>query len=307
MSCYHPVLAYHGRKTNPKTGKRPIVFKPEEAWTDMPVKLPCGWCIGCRMEKARQWKVRLIHEASLHDHNCFVTLTYRPEQVPLGETLVKRDLQLFFKRLRDRIDVPIKFYACGEYGELLSRPHYHACIFGYDFPDKVLWKASFRPDRCLYRSGFLESVWTEGFSSIGAVTEDSAGYVAKYVLKKVTGKNSEAHYGGRVPEFSQMSRGGKAGRGIAHDWFERYQSDVFPKDFVTQRGARMRAPRYYDKLYEEVEPDDFKTVKAERIRKAKENPHNLPRRLLGREKYQEAVAERAVRPFEGGNSDNWDL
>lgn len=286
MPCFHPVLAYRGRH-NSVTGKRPLVFNPKDGYSDLTVTIPCGYCLGCRLEKARQWKVRIMHEASLNQHNCFVTLTYRPEMLPEGGTLVKRDLQLFFKRLRKKVGEGIKYYAVGEYGAQLERPHYHICLFGYDFPDKVLWKYDFRPERSLYRSPLLESCWSVGkvpigYCSVGSLTPQSASYVARYVQKKVTGDRGKAHYGDRLPEFALMSRGGRTGRGIGYDWFAKFSSDVYPKDFVTMEGKKERPPRYYDSLYESQEPERMKAVKAKRSQAAQKDPDSL-RRLFERE------------------------
>lgn len=300
MPCFHPVLAYRGKHKSDK-GKYPIVFNPRDGFSDLTVTIPCGWCLGCRLEKARQWKVRIMHESTLHDANCFLTLTYNDDNLPVGRTLVKRDLQLFFKKLRKRLNVPVKYYAVGEYGEDFSRPHYHVCLFGYDFPDKVLWKFKPKQDRSLYRSPLLESVWKHGFSSVGTLTPDSAGYVARYVQKKVTGKCADAHYQGKIPEFALMSRGGRSGHGIAYDWFQEYSTDVYPKDFVTIKGRRERPPRYYDSLYESSDPDIMLSIKANRAEYARLNPDS-GRRLLQREKYHiNLIKHQLKRNLEAGN------
>ena len=279
-------------------GKYPLVFNPKDGYSDLTVTIPCGQCLGCRLEKARQWKVRIMHEAQLHESNSFVTLTYAPEFLPEGGGLVKRDLQLFFKRLRKRVGQGIKYYAVGEYGSELSRPHYHICLFGFDFPDKVLWKFDPRPERSLYRSALLETVWTFGYSSVGALTAESAGYVARYVQKKVTGVKASEHYGDKPREFAVMSRGGRCGHGIAYDWFGVFSSDVFPKDFVTLKGRKEKPPRYYDALYEERNPERFKEVKEKRLRKAKEEEKSL-RRLSGIEHVKMLVTGRTLkRPLE---------
>lgn len=296
MPCFHPVLAYRGRH-NSKTGKRPIVFNPKDGYSDLTVTIPCGYCLGCRLEKARQWKVRIMHEASLREANCFVTLTYAPENLPEGGTLVKRDLQLFFKRLRKKVGEGIKYYAVGEYGSELARPHYHICFFGIDFPDKVLWRSHFKPDRCLYRSALLESVWPYGYSSVGSLTPESAGYVARYVQKKVTGDRGKAHYGDRLPEFALMSRGGRSGHGIGYDWFAKYSSDVYPKDFVTVKGKKERPPRYYDNLYSDSNPAVMDSVKVKRAQGAKKDAESL-RRLFERERAKKLVVKSLKRHYE---------
>lgn len=307
MPCYHPILAYRGRRTNPETGKRPLVFNPTDGFTDLTEKLPCGKCIGCRLEKARQWQVRILHEAQLHEKNCFVTLTYSPLTLPPGGTLVKRDLQLFMKNLRYKMGEGIKYYAVGEYGPKMDRPHYHLCLFGVDFDDKTMWKYKPRLDKCLYRSKTLESIWQKGYSSCGSLTPDSAGYVARYIQKKITGKMAEKHYEGKLPEFALMSRGGRQGRGLAYEWFAKYSTDVYPKDFTTIKGRKHRPPRYYDKLYEDAQPEIMKEIKISRILYQKEHEISL-RRLKAKEKYATSMANRNLkRNYEGGSDDNWDL
>lgn len=282
MGCYHPMLGYPSI-TRSLTGKRPVVFSPTRGFQDLPIKIPCGKCVGCRLEKARQWAIRCMHEASLHEKNCFVTLTYNNENLPEDGCVSKEHLQKFMKRLRKRFyDKRIRFYACGEYGSKLSRPHYHLCLFGMDFPDKEIlyhghlkyFKEKFKKDRTdhtLYRSKILEELWPFGFSTIGDLTFESAGYTARYVMKKINGERSDEHYDGLVPEFALMSRGGKDGRGIGYEWIKKYKSDVYPKDFFTMNGKKLRAPKYYDSVLEGIDPRMYEKVKNERKRKESEN------------------------------------
>ena len=100
--------------------------------------VPCGSCISCRIAKRREWSLRLLHELSYHDDAVFLTLTYDDAHVPPNMSLRKRDLQLFMKRLRiklDRLGIEhcIKYFACGEYGTRTKRPHYHLLL--WNFPD----------------------------------------------------------------------------------------------------------------------------------------------------------------------------
>lgn len=260
----------------------------------MPVKVPCGQCVGCRLERSRQWAVRCVHEASLHEHNCFVTLTYNDKCLPLGGTLVKRDHQLFLKRLRKYIyPEKVRFYMCGEYGEQLKRPHYHFILFGIDFPDKFLWiRNNGFP---LYRSKLLEMLWPFGFSTIGDVTFETCAYTARYIMKKVNGDIAEDYYQGRLPEYTCMSRR----PGIAHDWLEKYEDDVYPHDYVVIRGGvKCRPPRYYDKIYDLDHPDVFRGVKARRKYRAAKNPDGTYERLHVRETVQLARLKKLIRPYE---------
>lgn len=169
-------------------GVRPFFSPPGEA-----VQLPCGQCIGCRLDYSLHWAVRCMHEAQMHDENCFLTLTYSDEHVPSSGSLDKGALQKFWKRLRKRFpERRIRYFACGEYGERLHRPHYHACVFGFDFPDRELFMM--REGIPLYTSEALAQCWPFGFCSIGDVTFESAAYVARYACKKITGEAASRHY-----------------------------------------------------------------------------------------------------------------
>lgn len=259
MPCFYPMRAYPSQAKDPVTGKRSLLFNPMQGIVDQAIRLPCGQCVGCRLERSRQWAMRCLHESKLYERNCFITLTYATEHLPANGSLVVRDWQLFMKRFRKRFGPRIRFYACGEYGENFGRPHYHACIFNFDFDDKVLEEHNHRGEP-LYSSPALSELWPQGRSRIGAVTFETAAYVARYVMKKITGDAAEAHYQGRKPEFTVMSRRPGIGRG----WYELYQGDVYPLDEVIINGKRVKPPRFYDSIYELEYPEDFQRVKAGR-------------------------------------------
>lgn len=208
--------------------------------------------------------MRCVEESLTHEKNCFVTLTYNDENKPKNDSLTKRDLQLFMKRLRKKYGVKIRFFACGEYGEQNQRPHYHLCLFNHDFPDKTLWAC--RDNINLYRSEELAALWPYGFSTIGDVTFESAAYVARYVLKKINGDAAAEHYKGRIPEFVNMSRR----PGIARAFFEENSRDIYAIDSVIMRNMlKLRPPKYYDKLYEIQQPEHMKEIKQARQSKHK--------------------------------------
>lgn len=235
-----------------------------------------------------------MHEAQLHEHNVFVTLTYNDENIPPGMSLRHRDWQLFAKKLRKKKG-PFKFYMCGEYGETFSRPHMHACIFGIDFEDKYPWRKN-ASDHQLYRSETLEKLWTYGDSEFGAVTFESAAYVARYVMKKITGDLAEQHYTyidhwgeihQRVPEYNQMSRGGRNGKGLAHGWITRFHRDVYPSDQVITRGHPSQPPRYYDLCAEQGNLASMDEIRKQRIAKL-DRKDNTPKRLKTKEIVKQA-------------------
>lgn len=293
MACYFPLRGYQCREEN-ENGKFPIRFnKPEGDYKI--ISVACGRCVGCRADIARSWAVRCIHEAQFYSKNSFITLTYKT--LPKNGSLVKKDLQDFWKRLRKKIGIKIRYFACGEYGENFARPHYHACVFGYDFPDRqTLYNSK------LYISAELMSLWSAGYSTVGDCTFSSARYVAGYVAKKLGGELAASHYGPRIPEFAAMSR--RPGLGSA--WCHKYATDVYTSDCVIlPGGVRSGAPKYYDKIILDKNKNnniniDMDTIKLNRVKKARSNPHNTPYRLLERYNVAKARAQSAERSFENG-------
>jgi len=199
-----------------------------------------------------------MHEAKMHDQSSFVTLTYDEEHMPDGKScgcrprhaansLCVDDCQLFLKRLRARLaPQKIRFFLCGEYGEKLGRPHYHAIIFGEDFSaDRVPLSSELHDSKSfqLCDSALLSETWGKGQVRVGDVSFDSAAYVANYATKKIVGDKEKvnAHYEGRKPEFLLMSRR----PGIGKSWFEKFDTDVFPSDEIVVRGRVGKPPRYY--------------------------------------------------------------
>jgi len=278
MPCYRPLKGYRSRLVNPDSGKPIITFNPRKADRfnpDNKLSIPCGQCVGCRLEKSRRWAIRCMHEASLHKKNSFITLTYSPQNLPPNGSLVLSHFQDFMKRLRKKYGSGIRFFHCGEYGEKNSRPHYHALLFGFDFPDKFFHRKT-KLGHTIWRSHSLEKLWTFGHSEIGAVTFESAAYCARYITKKITNKKAHTdkngqywpaaaeHYDGKKPEYTTMSRR----PGLAHGWFEKHSSDVYPSDEVVivrkDKFTVCKPPPYYDRLYEAQSPDDFAAIKLQR-------------------------------------------
>lgn len=230
------------------------------------VLMPCRKCKFCRVQNAKIWSYRCMHEASLYSQNCFLTLTYEDRHLPENGSLVRDHPRLFLMRLREHIyPHKIRYFGCGEYGSKLQRPHYHLLIYNYDFPDKKL--LSKKRGNPLFVSEKLMRLWPFGFSTVGSVTRQSAGYVARYSLKKVNGDISQDHYGQRLPEFLMCS----LKPGIGADWYEKYKCDVYPQDYlvVQDKGKsfKTRPPRYYDKLHSRFDPEAMDEVKQKRIEK----------------------------------------
>lgn len=259
VHCFHPLRAYRGSDGS--------VFFHES--TSSPsvkqLELACGHCLGCRLERSRQWAIRCVHEASLHDQNCYLTLTYEEDR----PSLEYGDFQRFMKRLRKHFAPRrVRFFMCGEYGELHARPHFHTCVFGVAFEDQVLF--STRDGVRLYSSPLLSRLWGHGFATVGAVTFQSAAYVARYILKKITGDAAVEHYRSvdsesgeiveRVPEFAHMS----LKPGIGAGWMDKWYSDVFPHGQCVVGGVQVRTPKYYDRRFKRVDPDGYDRLVFER-------------------------------------------
>lgn len=263
MPCYFPLHAYKGKSNDAQKTK--IVFKRSDSWAGVKLDLPCGQCVGCRLERSRQWAVRCMHEASQHQENSFLTLTYDDQNLPENSSLVKSDFQNFMKRLRKSLGKKkVRYYHCGEYGGTQTRrPHYHALLFGHDFDDRRAFSG--KPPNQIFTSDSLSRLWPFGFSVIGEVTFESAAYVARYILKKVTGDRAAEHYSGRTPEYTTMSRR----PGIGQRWYEKYKSDVYPHDRVIVRGVPTRPPRFYDNLLQREDPSTLALLKLKREKNGK--------------------------------------
>lgn len=291
MPCYKPLRAWQ-RHLPGSTGKKPVSFTQKDFSEGSRIQLPCGQCIGCRLERSRQWAVRITHEASLQDHNAFLTLTYK--ETPPGDSLNLYDITTFLKRLRKAISpLRIRFFQCGEYGSKGGRPHHHVCLFGYDFPDRWLWKPS--DSMPLYRSEELERLWPHGLSSIGALTFESAAYVSRYVTKKVTGARASKHYDGRKPEFVTMSRR----PGIGQGWYRKWKGDIYPSDLLIIRGGkRSGIPRYYDNQLQREDPVLLEQLKEARKQKATTNPNNAPAVMRQRHAFRTVRQRQLQRSYE---------
>lgn len=239
-----------------------------------------------------------MHEAALHPENCFVTLTYNQQSVPQDYGLDLRHLQLFMKRLRKSLPQKIRFFACGEYGELNGRPHYHAILFNYAPADRVLIETSASGEP-VYRSAALESVWQLGNTSTQDVTHRSCAYVARYCTKKL--KTNDTFGMDRYrrlspvdgcmhnvrPEFAVMSRGGRGGEGgIGSAYVERFKSDFYPSGFIVVNGVRQAPPRFYVSKLTEEEQQRLKR-QARRL-SLKNKPHQTTERRMARAAVRDA-------------------
>lgn len=300
MACYYPMQALRLPNVFTKNNKSVITFVSREKYSklksqmgnspDLLSGLPCGRCVGCRLERSRQWAIRMMHEAQLHDDNIFLTLTFDQEHLLKRKnpiSLDKREFQLFLKRLRKTTNNKIRYFMCGEYGKKFGRPHYHAIIFNYKPNDLKLEKIE--NGKRYYSSASIRKLWPDGNNIITDVSFDTCAYVARYIMKKHLGKGAWMRYltdfnpqtgeftGHRIPEYTTMSRRS----GIGKAWLDKYLRDVYPKDRVFVRGKGFqRPPKYYDSQYEIIDPSDYSRIKQARINASLDaESDNTPERL----------------------------
>lgn len=339
MPCYRPKDAYrlHGVKT--PNGKSVIVFSVDQAAGKCYERLQigCGKCVGCLLDRSRDWALRCVHEAQFYENNCFITLTFSPESINSEGSLVKSDFVNFIKRLRKRVvwnEIGpltiaqtrfLRYFHCGEYGSTGERPHHHALLFNFRPHDLEFW--SMRNGVALYRSELLEECWSVeiqasdyvwydpknvwerhgkyyvklGYVIVGDVTWESAAYCARYVLKKTFGKEKyediDKETGVVLDRIPEYCSMSNR-PGIGRQWCEKWWSDLYPKNYMYHRGRRVRPPRYYDKVLEKLEPQTLERVKRERSKKARELMQQDPQRLRDSEKIKLRQIEKLERVYD---------
>lgn len=201
----------------------------------------------------------------------FLTLTYSEKNLPPHGSLNLEDMQKFLKRYRARIQPQkIRFLQCGEYGEQNRRAHHHCAIFNHSFADQVEIEKTAKGHKQT-ESPLLNELWGHGRCTIGELNFKSANYLARYIMKKITGPPAEEHYAeldpitGEVvqvkPEYISMSKK----PGIGYDWIMKYMSDVYPSDELVIAGKITKPPAYYDKIYQKLHPKEFRKILLRRL------------------------------------------
>jgi len=295
VACFSPLSAF--RRVDGS------VMFVERQGADTDITIPCGYCIGCRIARTREWALRCTHEAMQHDSCRFVTLTYDPAKLPAGGSLRPDDLTRFFKRVRKRLG-KFRYFACGEYGDELSRPHYHVNFFGLVIPDEALLYSTRESDHPAFSSPILEQLWGFGHVHIGLFSTDTARYTASYIFKKVAGRLARQHYcrvdGDGVvhhlhPEFVRMSRS----PGIGAGWLREFTGDLSGPGGVVSEGRTHPVPRFYKRKLVEFDKQLHDEL-AERV-----ETESLPRRwdqtparLSVRREVAEAGQRQKVRKYE---------
>lgn len=309
MACYHPLKGFPvGVNPSGKTAYRITSYKVDHVeltshgtWVDACeyqrgkyakrvvrefVDIPCGKCIGCRLDYSRAWADRCMLELQQHEESWFLTLTYDDEHLSVSEktdpesgeikeyaSLERRDIQLFMKRLRKALpkDHPhIKYFCAGEYGPKTRRPHYHMIIFGLHIPDLEIYKRVSGPGSAsgyfYYNSLWLSNIWKNGHVVIGEVNWDTCAYTARYILKKQYGDIAHALYDeyGILPEFTTMSLRPAIGR----EFYDQNKTRLYAMDHISistpEGGRQVRPSRYFDKLFDIDDPEQYKRIKEKR-------------------------------------------
>lgn len=246
MRCTSPKTV--GFKSDGKT----LCWSPKNYNKEYPTfQLPCSKCISCRLEYARQWAQRCVHEASMYENNSFITLTYNDEN--LGDNKLNyKDFQDFMKRLRSKEpQLEISYFVTGEYGEKSKRKHWHAILFNYRPHDQTHRRTTERGDK-IYTSNDLSNLWPFGNHEIGEVTIESAGYCARYAAKKLVHGNDQEH------EFQPISKKSSK-HAIGKRWLEKHWEDVFNHGYIINAdGVKSGVPRYYEKWLKRERPGHWR-------------------------------------------------
>ena len=329
MGCKHPLKAFHvGVKDNGKLELKVRPFRVNHLefrqgnWRDVYIadrspyaekavyeydEIPCGKCIGCRLDASKQWANRCLLELGYHDSAYFVTLTYNPEHVPVtwhvdpetgealsGLSLRKRDLQLFLKRLRRHTGQEIRYFAAGEYGSKTFRPHYHLILFGLKLDDLVLDCKS-KLGYNYYSSQTVQDCWSQwippspgdadtkgsytplGRVIVADVSWETCAYVARYTAKK-NGTQGAEHYAALnlEPPFLVMSRR----PGIGAQYYQDHP-ELFDQAFINvatkDGGRKFTPPLYFSRKLEKDNPAYAQELKDRR--KALMDKYHIDRTL----------------------------
>lgn len=325
MTCFHPHTVLYPVLPD-SDGKRRLMFsgdflerygfdvdfsKPVQVNSStgeigaFTIRIPCGKCIGCRLDYSRMWAIRSVHESAMHSNNTFVTLTFNDSYLPDDRSLHKSEMQSWLKRFRKRFGSGIRYMLCGEYGDKTQRPHYHIIFYNFKFPDMKFWTT--RRGQIYYRSEILESLWTDpwskesrGYCVIGDVSFESSAYVARYVTKKLDGYLGESKYNGREKEFLSMSRM----PGLGTEFFIKNYKDIYNHGYILLPNKhKAPIPRFYDYLLEKIDPELFECYKLDKRKYMIDNLFiedidSTRERLLVREELQNMKLDKLVRAYE---------
>lgn len=287
------------------------------------IMVPCGKCIGCHADRARNYTTRAVHEYYIDQNqpSCFVTLTFNEEMlhkrdVPCYKSVSRTELSGFIKRMRERIydkfKTTFRVFGSGEYGSLKSRPHYHLLIYGFDFPDKYVWKvrehSSSRKPIIYYRSPFLEKLWSPagsdesyGFITIGDVNPSSCQYVSGYMADKLD-EFSDKDY--KMLSIDKPFLYTPSRPGLGHSYFMKYYEEIFNRGFCSLHNSiKTPIPAYYCDLLKKYYPERFELYRLDKLKYMIDNlfVENLEiseQRLRVREEALKMKYDKSIRSYE---------
>lgn len=192
------------------------------------ITVPCGLCPSCLANRRLEWTIRIKEELKSSTSAHFVTLTYDDDNLPFANehnTLVKSDLQKFFKRLRKNGET-VRYYAVGEYGTKTLRAHYHVILFNCN---NIL---------------NIEKSWKLGHLKVDRVEGASIHYVTKYHVNRTN------YPEGSLPPFALMSKKPALGSDYIQRMSDYHEGNINRAFYTEYGGKKQKLPRYYrDKLY----------------------------------------------------------
>lgn len=302
MGCKHPFLRVEDLRKPVKALDGHIYYKtriiglsketeiPEDIKNNPNYKyqiIPCTKCMGCRLDYSREWANRGYLEAQMWKHNYFVTLTYNDvelryikEQWDKDEfyaTVNRKDMQKFLHDLRQEMSrkkiqtSDIRYMGCAEYGDQGLRPHMHLILFNCQLPTETFYAPRIINDNFYYQNTIIEKCWKKGFSNVSEASWNTIAYTARYITKKIKGKDAKIIYDslGVEPEYLATSRRG----GIGKPYYDKYWKEIYEKDQViihnTQGTIATQPPKYFDELYKKDHPREFKRIQERRLKRAR--------------------------------------
>lgn len=272
MPCFRPVTCWR-----PPDGGA-IQFSEKRDHRE--IEIPCGQCIGCRINRQQMWAFRALAEASLHPDNWFLTLTYSDAHLPPHGALQHRDWQLFAKRVRKSLG-SFRYLMCGEYGPQTHRPHYHALLFGLPLPDATRY--GLRRGHSVFKSNRLSDAWGLGLIELGSVSPSSARYCAGYVLKDTRTPSRVIEETGELVSLPAPYGRMSLRPGLGDAWIRRYYPEVFAHGACYSADKRFRIPDYFKHVLDGIDPVAYESLQEKAVEQAGQLPQNTRDRLAVRE------------------------
>lgn len=290
MACEAPHRAYRAYDGSIRFFKRTDRQYHVEPYTGL--NMPCGKCILCRKEQARQQTVRIVHEAQTHFQNCMVTLTYNDEHAPSDGALNHKHALAFIRALRKR-GYKLRYYGVGEYGDKTQRPHYHVCIFGQDFIDgRVITQTA---PYMVWISPLLEEIWGRGQVKVVALNNATAAYVAGYVQKKI-GKHNYVKLDQPTGELIAVEQPRPfMSRNLARQWWEKWHHHSEDRDRVVMDGRVEKPPAAYDRWLAQENKPKLIDIKLQRELRAERRKYEDRTKMRARARNAHARAREQAR------------